>query len=1030
MRCHLMNLSAAVVLFSGACFTTQAAESPITIQNDCLRVAFDPAQGRFTVRSTASDKLLVTGGRFAGTHGSAKVVSTADKTFGPGQSIELSYPDGNCDAILLFPKLPFALFRSTIANRTGEVRLLNRVPMISAGLELGPPAAQLKTLGTGGLTAPDRNLGSYGWLAVADPQTRKGVVAGWITHDRASGVVFAKIDAQQVRIEARGDYGRLRIAPGKTAQTETFALGLFDDARLGLEAWADAMARVYSIKLRPLPAGYCTWYSEKHGGASDEKHLAELTEYAAKTLKPYGFDFVQIDDGWQMGTGGKNGPKKNFTEFNPKGPYPGGMKAAADDVKRHGLVPGLWFMPFAGTHNDPWFAAHQDWFVKQEDGKPYDARWGGTSLDMTHSGAREYLRSIVQRIAKDWGYTYFKMDGMWTGTATKLTYPQSAYVEDGMGDAVFNNPDKTNIEAYRDGLKLIRETAGDGVFFLGCCAPQNMRSYAGAIGLVDAMRIGPDNGGSWSGWSGTSPIFGTRNYFLNGRIWWNDPDPLYVRTNIPTEQARAICSWAAVSGQLNACSEWLPDLPPQRLDLLRRTMPAHGRLARPVDLFDAEPARVWLVTDPVGSTRRDVLALFDWGPRESKDFDLLLARIGLPAAPSYALFDYWANVFLPPVGGRLKVSLPERTCQVLAVRPMQSHPQLLSTSRHITQGMVDVLAEEWDALKQELRGRSRVVGGDPYELRILAVAPDKTWRVEKAELSGNAAGAGVTIVARENNGCVRAVIESAASREVAWTIRFKSGPKSSRGPHAVINVKAETVTSDERVLDAVALTWPAKDGLVYEITDAAGRKSTACEGRWLDTHFTYGQANRYRITAVDWSGNRSEAKEFSTVVPKRPAPPPVPPKPTVSIAKLKPIETSNGYGQVRTGRSCDGNPLRVGGKAYADGMGVHAISRLVFSRKPEFKRFVAVAGLDEEMRNHDRSSVIFKVFSDSGQGPKGLRLLASSPILRFGKIEKWAFDEPIPKTCKRMVLVVDDAGDGYNSDHADWVDAGFVVENP
>jgi hypothetical protein len=27
-------------------------------------------------------------------------------------------------------------------------------------------------------------------------------------------------------------------------------------------------------------------------------------------------------------------------------------------------------------------------------------------------------------------------------------------------------------------------------------------------------------------------------------------------------------------------------------------------------------------------------------------------------------------------------------------------------------------------------------------------------------------------------------------------------------------------------------------------------------------------------------------------------------------------------------------------------------------------------------------------------------------------------------------LVVDDAGDGNNSDHADWVDAGFVTGKP
>ena len=56
------------------------------------------------------------------------------------------------------------------------------------------------------------------------------------------------------------------------------------------------MARDVRHQLPPQPAGYCTWYAEKHGGACDEKHLAELAAFAARNLKPFGFEFVQIDD--------------------------------------------------------------------------------------------------------------------------------------------------------------------------------------------------------------------------------------------------------------------------------------------------------------------------------------------------------------------------------------------------------------------------------------------------------------------------------------------------------------------------------------------------------------------------------------------------------------------------------------------------------------------------------------------------------------------------------------------------------------
>ena len=86
----------------------------------------------------------------------------------------------------------------------------------------------------------------------------------------------------------------------------------------------------------------------------------------------------------------------------------------------------------------------------------------------------KYVAALVRRVAADWGYTYFKMDGFHAATATKQTYPNMGYTEDNFGDAVFHNPDKTNIEAYRDGIKLIRRAAGKGVFLLACCIPQNM----------------------------------------------------------------------------------------------------------------------------------------------------------------------------------------------------------------------------------------------------------------------------------------------------------------------------------------------------------------------------------------------------------------------------------------------------------------------------------------------------------------------------------------------------------------------------
>lgn len=736
----------------------------VRIHNAQVEIAVDAASGRFSLASQRDGHSFFDSGKLEGP-GQARIVQRADPAFGNGQGIEVTYANGDRDELDLFPDVPFALLHRTIHDGGKEDMLLDSIQPFAGIVDLGVAASELRALSTAGLTTIDTPAGGYEWMAVADPKTRRGVVAGWLTHDRAGGVVLAERQNGRPWVEPQLDYGRLRIRPGQDARIETLAIGYFDDARLGLEAWAAQVARVYHVKLPPRPIGYCTWYSDKHGGASDEKSLAELTRVAARELKPFGFSLIQIDDGWQQGVK-NNGPKKVFSQFNPKGPYPSGMKATADNILASGLMPGIWFMPFAGTWDDPFFSSHPDWFVKTADGKPYVTKWGGTCLDMTNPAAREYLAGEVHRIAHDWGFRYFKMDGMWTGTGTKLMYVNSQYKPDGIGDAVFSNPDKTNIEAYRDGLKLVRESAGDGVFLLGCCAPQNMRSYGGAFGLIDAMRVGPDNGPKWQSLL-RGPTFASRSYFLNGRVWWNDPDPVYVRPSVPIEHARLICSWVTIAGDLNLCSEWLPTLPAERMDLLKRTMPGHDLPSRPVDLFENDPPRIWLLTDERQPPRRDVVGLYNW-TSEPLAIDEPVERIGLPGKGPFVAFDYWANAFVPSFEGRLRTTLSKESCQVLSVRPVADHPQLISTSRHITQGIVDVIEEKWDG--NALAGRSRVVGGDAYELRI--VTPDSSWKVASVNVSEGDRGAGIVITDERATDGVRVKIESAASREVSWTVRF------------------------------------------------------------------------------------------------------------------------------------------------------------------------------------------------------------------------------------------------------------------
>ena len=194
-----------------------------------------------------------------------------------------------------------------------------------------------------------------------------------------------------------------------------------------------------------------------------------------------------------------------------------------------------------------------------------------------------------------------------------------------------------------------------------------------------------------------------------------------------------------------------------------------------MDLFDEKIARIWLLTDERRTPRRDVIGLFNWDEKEPAHISCPLAKIGLPKTGRYVGFDYWADEFVAPFEGSLQSDLPAASCRILAVRPVSGQPQVIGTSRHITQGIVDMLEETWDEKTQQLSGVSRVVANDPYEIRIAALGGATAWQATGATVSAPDAAAGVKIrVAKQEDWKVRVQLDSPTSRDIHWTIQFTS----------------------------------------------------------------------------------------------------------------------------------------------------------------------------------------------------------------------------------------------------------------
>jgi len=432
-------------------------------------------------------------------------------------------------------------------------------------------------------------------------------------------------------------------------------------------------------RINSIDTGWCSWH--QYFAQVREDDVLQTVKYLKDRRREREVRVVQLDDGYEDDFG-------DWLLLNDK--FPHGLAWLVEQIKQAGFIPGLWLAPFAVSPDSTLYKHHPDLVVLGEKGEPLQT-WAGFDwdrqlygLDCTHPQVQAWLRSVFETIVHKWGFDYLKLDFLCCGALRGIRF----------------NRGSTSVQAYREGLALIRDTVGDR-YLLGCGAP-----LLPAVGLVDGMRIGCDIAPFWESdemdeykvWSAASNAI--RNtialYWTHGHFWQNDPDCLIVRENDNQLMEAEVQTWATLvglSGGLIVLSDALADLSEERLQLIDRVLPQYGKSATPRDLFATElPCMLVLeVVQPYETWR--VVGFFNW---ESVDAQTTFELTDLMDPGDWHVYDFWEQTYLGIVREKLTLELQPHGCRLLAVRRLTDHPQLVGSTFHFTQGGVEVLDHRWD----------------------------------------------------------------------------------------------------------------------------------------------------------------------------------------------------------------------------------------------------------------------------------------------------------------------------------------------
>jgi len=428
----------------------------------------------------------------------------------------------------------------------------------------------------------------------------------------------------------------LPVKAGDSLSSERLMFAVGTDYHAQLEQYGRAIRLLHKARVdTPSPMGWWSWTAYYFG--LNQGAAITNAQWLAENLRQLGYNYYQIDEGYQYARGEYSTPDVNL--------FPRGLSYVGDMVRHNGLTFGVWTAPFEVSERASVYQNHKDWLLHNAAGQLIHI--GNVTnhtdqlyvLDTTNPGAQDYLKQTYSTLY-NWGVRFIKMD----------------FMDDSAVEGAYYRPNTTALEAQRIGLKIIRSTVGEDVVL-----DKDGSVMLNPVGIVDAGRISQDTGHTFGASRDAASGIAAR-YYMNRNFFVADPDAFTVSTQtvddqswhggqrqLSLEEARVSIALAAVAGGMFELGDDLPTLgaSQERLSLVKNPdlldMAHLGRASTPTDLMtyaasDVQPSIFLLKED----NRQSILTIFNWTEGELKRA-INLTTLGLKKTGDYQITEVFGD---------------------------------------------------------------------------------------------------------------------------------------------------------------------------------------------------------------------------------------------------------------------------------------------------------------------------------------------------------------------------------------------------